>query len=211
MFRDSLDKIVEVYLGAVASHSFWYKEKWIEAKPLKVSPLIFRPHTCPVNCGGCCPRFSLAYLPTEEHPYLLKKTQVRVGKNFATFYVDEQKDRPGAHHCRNLREDGRCGIHGKHPFSCDFELLRVTQFPDHNVLSSRLYGRGWNMLRVDGKRGALCEMLPPTSESVAEVKRKLQRLGLWADHCSIESHVPKILQWIERGEFSSPLILGKET
>ena len=55
-------------------------------------------------------------------------------------------------------ENGRCKIHKANPFSCEFELLRFIQHTDKTYLMTRLFGRGWNMLRVDNNRGALCKI-----------------------------------------------------
>ena len=54
--------------------------------------------------------------------------------------------------------NGRCKIHKFNPFSCEFELNKFVQKEDKTYLINKLYGRGWNMLRVDGLRGALCKM-----------------------------------------------------
>jgi hypothetical protein len=62
---DSVDKIVTVYLASVCKKQIHYKGRIYTPKPLTVSPLIFRGFTCPANCGGCCPRFTLDYLPSD--------------------------------------------------------------------------------------------------------------------------------------------------
>jgi Fe-S-cluster containining protein len=105
--------------------------------------------------------------------------------------------------CKNLNlQDGRCGIYTHRPFSCDFELIRflVSVNPEKrkNQMTQKLFGRGWNMLRVDGERGALCEMTPPDIKSVSEVKRKLNRLKMWTDYFGVvDTKIPKVLEWIE--------------
>lgn len=50
------------------------------------------------------------------------------------------------------------------------------------LFMQKLYGRGWNMMRVDGERGALCKMTEPDAESVADVDRRLARLEIWMLH-----------------------------
>jgi hypothetical protein len=64
-YTDSVDKIVTVYLASVCKKQIHYKGRIYTPKPLTVSPLIFRGFTCPANCGGCCPRFTLDYLPSD--------------------------------------------------------------------------------------------------------------------------------------------------
>jgi hypothetical protein len=60
---------------------------------------------------------------------------------------------------------------------------------------------------VDGKRGALCEMLPADSSTVAEVLRKLERLKQWAIHLGIETRLDEIITWVKDGPWDQPLHL----
>lgn len=95
-------------------------------------------------------------------------------------------------------EDGRCGVHGKQPFSCDFELIRSLKFSDpekSHRLTQKLFGRGWQLLRIDGQRGARCEMLSISEQSVADVVRKLGRLKQWCEHFGLKHRVDVILDW----------------
>ena len=201
---DSLDKIIGTYFACVTDEPFEYKGKHYKPKPLKISPLIFRGFTCPPGCGGCCPRFSLDYLPEELIPVELELVTRKVEFNGETFIIlsDLQQDHRN-HHCRNLNMDtGRCGIHGRQPFSCDFELMRFIEFQDvdhPNYITQKLFGRGWQMLRVDGERGALCEMTDPTYETINEVLRKLLRLQQWTDNFGLQTKIPEIIDYVETG------------
>lgn len=202
MQLDSVDKIVDRYLALVTKTPLRYKGKTYEPQTLVVSPSIFRGYTCPSGCGGCCGKFSLDYLPTDPRPAdeRIKPRQVPINDTTVTIFTDPQGDNPGRF-CRHLiPENGRCGIHGEHPFSCDFELIRaaVSQVPHKpNRLNTRLYGRGWAMLRaVDNERGALCTMTEISEESVADTVRRMVRLQEWADHFAIDSWVPEILTWM---------------
>lgn len=210
--RDTMDKVIPTYMASLCSEPFTYKGIEYKPRELHVSPLIFRGFTCPAKCGACCPRFSLDYLPDEPKPDGLTLTPRMIVVNHAEvlLFSDLQLDHSN-HHCKNLNmENGRCGIHGRQPFSCDFELMRFMQSQQgkHDYFTQKLYGRGWNMLRVDGKRGAKCEMLPPDEHSIAEVERKLTRLKMWADHFGIKTKVPAILEWVRNGDRTNPLILG---
>jgi len=108
--------------------------------------------------------------------------------------------------CRFLdRSNGRCGIHGHHGFSCDFELVRfIRREPSEKQsftsvnLTSQKYGRGWSMKRVDGGTGAQCEMIPANPETARDVYRKLLRLKEWTDYFGLETRLPKILEWVEK-------------
>lgn len=146
---------------------------------------------------GVCPRFSLDYLPKEEHPYSLVSRKIEFNGRMVTVFSDTQGD-SSSHHCSNLRmTDGRCSIHDKRPFSCDFELTRFlhySQTPKALVIT-KLYGRGHAMLRSDGERGARCEMLPETKESRTDTIRKLERLKDWCVHFKLKTKVPALLKW----------------
>lgn len=196
---DSIDKIVTVYLASVCSEPFTYKGVKYTSRPVTVSPLIFRGFTCPAHCGGCCPRFTLDYLPSEAAPYPLQQREIPIDNRLVKVLSDMQETNPN-HHCKNLeRITGRCLIHGKHPFSCDFELIRFISFRRKISLTQKLFGRGWAMKRVDGKRGALCQMIEPDEYSVAEVVRKLKRLKQWADYFGIKTRLDIIINWARNG------------
>lgn len=207
--RDTVDKIVQSYFAAVTRVPFTYKGKHYAPKRLAVSPLLFRGFTCPAGCGGCCPRFSLDYLPSEPHP---REAQPRVvhfdGREVRLKSILQER---GDHHCSKLDMDnGRCTIHGYHPFSCDFELIRSLISGDDKrstFLTQKLYGRGWAMLRVDGERGALCEMTPADAANRDEVVRKLERLQCWTSAFGLITHVPTILEWAQSGPHNKPLEL----
>lgn len=195
--RDSIDKVVTSYFAAVNARPFTYKGREYPVRTLVVSPLLLRGFECPPSCGGCCPTFSLDYLPDEEHPYDLEERYVEVNGRHVRIMSDTQRDRE-EHHCANLRmSDGRCSIHGKQPFSCDFELIRFLH--SHNAGSVRmltkLFGRGHAMLRVDGERGALCSITPTSIEARDDAVSKLRRLAQWCDHFHVKHRVQYIIEW----------------
>lgn len=192
-----MDKIVVQYFGAVTAEPFTYRGETYDVPRLTVSPQLLRGYTCPAGCGGCCPRFSLDYLPTEDHPPGVGPRRVEFNGYEVEIVSDMQTDHAGFR-CRNLRpEDGRCAIHTRRPFSCDFELIRFMARPGTAHMSQRLFSRGWNMIRTDGGRGSLCEMTPADPETVADVVRKLRRLTDWAAHFGISTRVPRIIDWID--------------
>lgn len=141
MNQDSTDKILG-YLDAVRAGS----------KPLRLGPTLLRGYACPERCGGCCPVFTLDYLPGDAMPDGVEEREVQG----VTIYTDKQQGHKGKH-CRRLDlATGRCTIHGRHPFSCDFELVRFNIFAERyvpNQVAVRLFGRGWNMLRVEHAPG----------------------------------------------------------
>ena len=205
---DSVDKVVQTYFRSVTKQSFTYKGTTYGPRSLTVSPLICRGFTCPVLCGGCCPRFSLDYLPGEKRPsYITSSRGIAFDGRTVEVFSDLQSDHKD-HFCRNLNKaDGRCGVYLERPFSCDFELIRFFVSEDSSRLSQQLFGRGWSFLRVDGERGARCDMTPPDENTIKETIRKLNRLERWASHFGILTKVPEIIDWIFSGNITKPLVI----
>lgn len=208
--NDSIDKVVTSYFQALTKQPFTYKGKAYQPQRLVVSPLLFRGATCPPNCGGCCAsRFTLDYLPIEPKPKECQPRHVTFnGEQYRIFSIVQEQ---GGRHCTKLNLDnGRCTIHGFHPFTCDFELIRsLISGNDKRAtfLTSKLYGRGWAMMRIDGERGALCEMLPADEQHKNEVVRKLKRLRQWINHFRLDTHIDAIIEWAETGPHLKPLVL----
>lgn len=61
------------------------------------------------------------------------------------------------------------------------------------------------MLRIDGERGALCEMTDPDDFTKAEVLRKLRRLEEWSTHFGIKTKLGAIMEWVATGPHDEPL------
>lgn len=202
---NSLDKVIGVYLASVCSAPFTYGVRRFEPKPLHISPLLVRGYTCPAQCGACCGSFSLDYLPAEAKPAQAVEQTIQINGREVVCSTDTQADVSG-YHCRNLTAEARCGIHAVRPLSCDFELIRFLVFADHIVLTQKLFGRAWNMLRIDQHRGTLCEMLPPDAGTIAEVSRKLRRLEDWATHLGIETRLDYVQDWLQ-GDCSTGLLV----
>lgn len=202
--KDSLDKIITTYFATVTEVPFTYKNKLYEPKLVTISPMIYRDFICHSKCGACCSRFSLDYLPSEKKPYDLEKRQVEFDGRKVTIYSDYQIDHE-SHFCRNLnQQDGLCMIHGAHPFSCDFEIMRFFHFKDRpDAIRTSLYGRGWQMLRIDGQRGAQCEMLEQSETGKLEAVRKLKRLLEWTTHFKLKTKVKKIIKVVEKSNFDT--------
>jgi hypothetical protein len=206
-YRDTIDKIIRVYLAGLCRKPFVYAGEIFEPRPVTASPLLLRGFTCPANCGACCAKYTLDYLPSEPTKGDAKVRLVQIQGRHAEVFSDLQTD-VKENRCRNLdRTTGRCGIYDRRPFGCDFELIRVLLFSDKVVLTQKLYGRGWAMQRIDGEHGAQCEMLPPDPRTVAEVDRKLERLQEWADHFGVVTCIPDVLAWIRQGDKDQALHL----
>ena len=209
--KDSVDKIVTRYFACLTRQDFEFKGVEYKAKPIRVSPLLLRGYTCPSHCGACCLANTLDYLPEDDRPEEASVRFIEIdGRKVKVWtYMNNDHDGPS---CKFLnQEDGRCGIYPRRPFSCDFELIRTLGFEDvdhPNVLTQKLYGRGWNMKRIDGERGAKCGMTPPNAESIAEAIRKLERLQRWAAHFGITTWVPEIVKLIKEHRLTESVLLG---
>lgn len=213
--HDSVDKIVTRYFGCLTKEPIEYKKVIYKPKAVTVSPLLLRGFTCPSNCGGCCSsKYTLDYLPNENpKPKGIKPRLIEVnGKKYKIFTEpnEEPKDKIG---CKYLNEDnGRCNTYESRAFSCDFELIRTLEFSqDHrpHMITQKLYGRGWNMMRIDGERGAKCEMTPVNKETTEEVLRKLKRLLEWTNYFEVKTWVPEIINLIEKNRLKGPVTFGK--
>lgn len=214
MNADSVDKIVNGYFAAVTRQSFTYKGRSYAPMPLVVSPFIWRGYTCPSHCGGCCGVFTLDWLPMEDQPEVTDIRYVElsgVPRLIHTQYPDKAAaERPDK--CHQLRvSDGRCKIHSHHPFTCDFELTRVFHPGERGkfFMRTQLYGRGWNMKRTDGLRGAKCTITEADSISWRDTLRKLRRLKLWTDYFGLDTRIPEILQWGAAGPTLEPLLFDQ--
>lgn len=208
---DSIDKIVSSYFQVISKQGFTYKKKTYTPKRLAISPSLLRGFTCPENCGGCCPVFSLDYLPFEKHPAGLFSRRVEFNGARIEIFSDLQKYNLGKHCSKVDTHSARCDIHGYQPFSCDFELIRTAVFSDPNTpnrIGQRLYGRGWALTKCNGAKGALCKMLEPTAESIRESRRKIVRLQEWSTHFGLDTWCPEIIEWIDNGDHSKQYVLG---
>lgn len=227
VIMDSVEKIVTRYFSAVTAEEFEYGGKTYPPRTLKVSPYLFRGFTCPAHCGACCKRYTLDYLPRkiEKHPYKLKKRLIDFDGRQVPIWSDLNDDHD-SYYCRNVNtENGRCMIHGSHAFSCDFELVRFLNFASAdmpkkrttlidglsgstaNVLTTKLYGRGHAMLKVDGNRGSMCEVTEPTDETMQDVLRKMKRLKQWCEHFGLVHKLDRIIAYVQEGPRADTLFV----
>jgi len=208
---DSVEKIVERYFSAVAKKPFEFNGKRYGPKPLFVSNQLARGYTCPLNCGACCPVFTLDYLPSEETPEDVSDRQFKFNDNWVTVRSNEQPLNRTSHCCYVSREDARCQIHPIRPLSCDFELIRPRACEKRNELRVAKFGRAWNLTNaVDGSKGTRCEITNPTDKSIADTIRKLNRLRKWTNHFGLgRTWIPEIINYLQSGRWKSgPIILG---
>lgn len=205
MRKNSFDKIVK-YFAALTEEPFTYKKETHKPKPLVVSPLLIRGgFSCLPSCGGCCLNFTLDYLPNEPTPESALEQTVEFNGKQVLLKRDLQTGN-NHYHCKFLdMTTGLCTIHEINPLSCDFEPIRVMQFADHYQLTQKPFGRGWNLLRIDMERGALCEWEDPKTipPEIDGVVRKLRRLEEWMEHFGLENRITKVIEaipFLRRGE-----------
>ena len=74
-------------------------------------------------------------------------------------------------------------------------------------MGQRFYGRGWNMLRIDETRGALCRRTGRSKQATETVLRKLKLLDEWADHFHLSTCLNEVIDWIENTAAVSPLFI----
>jgi len=211
---DSIPRLIKQFFSSITESSFVYEGKMYNPTTLIVSPGLLRSYTCPENCGACCRSFSMDFLPNEPKPQgieLVEKTVNFNNKKYPLFAI--KRFNKNSVRCEQLDQStGRCTVHDYHSFFCDFELIRFTVPKKNNLnkpsyLNNRLRGRYWNMIKVDGTKGALCKMLPPTEESIKDVTRRILRLQDWCDYFELKSKIPRILKWIQFEDISKPLII----
>lgn len=152
-YWDSIEKI-KTYIQAV------------QKDELILSVNFFRDYSCPSGCGGCCSKFTLDYFEGKRWDLFKKTYPKQVHKfekrkvNKSIVYSNFQRNNESKK-CEYLNlKNARCKIHKSNPFSCEFELNKFLIREEKSYLMNKLFGRGWAMMRVDGKRGALCEMKP---------------------------------------------------
>ena len=213
--NDSLENIFTAYFASMAVDPFTYRlgrvEKRIHSRSLNVSPLLFRGLDCPPMCGGCCGRHTLDWLPLEKYPEPIEGKPnaeprlIEFDGRQRTVMTILPFDGPGR--CMHLNPaDGRCSIHEVNPLSCSFEIMRFLVSDEKANFLVRTYGRGWNMPRVDGERGALC-VITAFDESVREwLLGQLARLKMWMEYFFLKTdRVDHIIKWVETGPHSTPL------
>jgi Fe-S-cluster containining protein len=190
-YQDSLEKIKN-YL------------QLCQTNEITISPLFYRDYSCPPNCGGCCPKFSLVYFEGERwdkfkelYPEYSAKFEKRVLENGVVLYEDHQKENTN-HHCVNLNmTNGRCMIHESNPFSCEFELMKVRNVQGKISIINKLFGRGWQLKRIDGERGAMCEMKDFNYDKFLRDLKLLKELKEYAIKLNYDTILDEVISYLE--------------
>jgi len=213
---DSVEKICK-QLGAVAQSPFTaYNTSYPAPLEVVLSRAFFRKYSCYPMCGGCCLNFSLDWTPAEyptleeKYPEVANRCKPRSiwvnGKEVIVFTIDQGKGLElfGKNWCSYLEMTNQtCNIHEWNPFSCQVELIKFRTIWREGVPRGYLlkgpFGRGWEMSRAsDGQRGVICDFEQEFSPRQFEENDLpvLKRALHWANHLGIETHLPRILDWV---------------
>lgn len=195
--------MAERYMAAFCDVPFYVDGVYYEPPDeVVITHRAWRRYTCPPGCGACCHSFELIFLPEEfaefeyvypEHAKRFQRFEVlrQVDGYYRTIhlYRDSQDDAE-TRRCMYLNlENGRCGIHLRNPFHCAIELLRFTRRDTKRGtvvhVGTQLFGRTWALERIDGERGAMCEVLDPDPQRIIEVESHLQYIVRWMDYFGI--------------------------
>jgi Fe-S-cluster containining protein len=206
---DSFDRIV-TYFHALARSPFTFKGQVYQPyQKFVVSDKVFRSYTCPEGCGACCMRCSLVW--DQPNPYATDKVVHNINGVDKEFYVDPQADHQ-SRYCKHLSDTGRCGIYLHRPLPCRIELFKFVHTADLSVARAqvRLPGRGWNLTRVDGEKGAKCELTPYDPAMTETHIRDIRILKEWMDEFKIENDCKLLLGYLNTGPHDVPLTLARK-
>lgn len=198
---NSFDRIVS-YFRALAREPFEYRGKLFEPySKLIVTPSAFRSYSCPERCGACCMRCTLVFW-TKPTNISTELEFLNVNGRALPFFVDRQQDVVGEMmgKCRHLAlETGRCGIYEQRPLPCRLELFKFAHFTKRKVAYARVTrpGRAWQLLRIDGQRGAHCQIAPYDPEVTKTHIRDLVILGEWMDALAVPNDAQQLANWLD--------------
>lgn len=151
---DSLQKLTD-YIEAANSPN------------LEISPLIGRDMGgCDKICGGCCKKVSLVYDTsserwkdfTELYSEKVKDFTYKKVKNLSI--AENTQESNNSNFCQYLNMDtGYCGVYKARPLMCEFTPFKFKFYSSgKRVLTSETYGRKHSFTRVNGLKGATCEL-----------------------------------------------------
>lgn len=173
---------------------------------VQLSPKFFRSYKCVEKCCACCPKFSLDYFPggrwekfKTSYPDKLKFFSGRAFDGIQ-IYSDFQEDNKN-YFCRFLDlSTGKCTVHDYNPFSCKFEIIKVSKLKDGAILIKKKFSRGWNLKRLDGGKGALCKILPFNYLEFLEDISLLCELNEIGNQLKINTKLTSIINFLRNGK-----------
>lgn len=197
---DSTDRIVS-YFHALSRVPFSYKgQTYHPYDRLVVSNKVFRSYSCPSGCGACCMAVSLVWddAPSDLSDRV-EQHWFTIGDTSLPFWQYKQQG-SGGRFCDFLNQsDGRCGVYSNRPLPCRFELFKFV----HGVSSStaramvKLPGRNWALTRIDGQRGAQCEILPYDRALTETHIRDLRIIAGWMARFNLANDALAVVKYLE--------------
>lgn len=189
------------------------------ADTVELSTGFFRSLDCKANCGACCKPVSLEFLKDsqrwdkfklnyEEHVTKFSEHVDPSGEIVMSYSNTDHKER----YCSFLnREDGRCTIHKSAPLPCRIAPLK---FIDKRVSSNKTYlnasayGRAWAFTRLDGNKGAICEVKDFDYDKFLNDLEMLRELRTYAIKLGVKTKLKYIVEFLEKNslEFKEGLI-----
>lgn len=198
---DSMDKLAR-QIAIVAKDNFVFNGKQHNV-PMEVaiSGTFWRRYICHPECGGCCSRVSLEWLPDEWESVCAEYSVKHLGRvrtlningtDKEVFSIDQPRD---VVRCRFFGK-GNCTVHKFNPLSCQIELIKFKRIKDKGYILKAPYGRGWQMKTYTGAP-ILCEFAPFSEEQfLGNDIPVLRRMLRWSNYLEIDTHLPYIIDML---------------
>lgn len=185
---------------------------------LLLQPSLARDFFCVAGCTACCLPFTLDYCPEEWH-VLDQQAPADVGApmpgddfNVRTVEVNGEEHEIWSYpqyeddqcpYLRPIREDGAGGCsfvpsQNFQPLECAAapQILNSTRGDRYATLSSRPFGRGWAW--KDKPQCEFTDLIVTESDledlDMADKIDLLKRYQMWADHLSIDTVIPEVIE-----------------
>ena len=205
-------------LAVVATKPFTVNgQQYIPPGILKLSPTFWRKYGCHLNCGACCPLFSLDYIPDEWEK--ISNARLKQGATSVSIKVNGERKTIFSYMPVKPRrrfdkewcdfvdfESGICTVHNDNPLSCRIELIKFRMVKGNGYIGKQPYGRAWTMKRAtDGVKKVLCDFGQFDREQFENNDLPiLRQINAWADYLGISTHLPRIIGmlslYVEEGD-----------
>jgi Fe-S-cluster containining protein len=211
--RDTPDKLIPKYFPAFVTRSFTFVDSngnllTIDPKPAKFSSqYLHQGYECVLNCGGCCPAFSLDWpeyeynLLPDHVKNLCQKRYISIDNRQVLLYSIMQTEEPpsqivhGKAFCQFLNlETLGCNIHQVNPLSCALPLLDFQPGGSNTSIIETPMGRG-HMIRLPIIQtltiGVKCKRV--SQPDVVGDGKKIARLKKFIEYCGLPTTKGKLL------------------
>lgn len=187
-------------------------------KVLLLQPSLARDFFCVTGCTACCLPFTLDYCPAEweilntrypvdagspdpEGDFEVRMIEVNSVEHEVWSYPQYEDER--CPYLRPIREGGAGGCsfvpsQNFQPLECAAapQILNSTRGAEHATLSSRPFGRGWAW--KDRPQCEFTDLVVNKADledlDMADKIDLLKRYQMWADHLSIDTVIPEVIE-----------------